>query len=136
MAKGRPPLGPDIVDNLEGSRHARERLRIIFETISGGMSVSEACEALGISRPAFNKMRSKWLEEAVAALEPKPAGRPANTVSLEQKRIADLEAEIAEMRMRLVGTQIREEIALTMPHLLVDKPGIGKKKAKKKKRRK
>jgi transposase-like protein len=136
MARGRPPKGPRIVDDLDGSEHAKKRLKIILETLTGERGIDEACEVLGVSRAAFNKMRSKWLESAVSSLEPKPSGRPAKTVSEEQKRIADLEAELAEMRMHIVGAQIREEIALAMPHLLVDKPGVGKKKAGKKRKKK
>ncbi len=136
MARGRPPEGPGLVDGLDGSGYAKKRLRTILETITGSLSIAKACEALGISRAVFCRPRNRVLETALGDLEPKPSGRPAKRVSGEQKEISDLKAELVEMRMHLVGAQIREEIALAMPNLLTDKPGVGKKKPKKRKKRK
>ena len=136
MARGRPPKGPDIVDGFDGSEHAKRRLKIILETITGDLDIPEACEALGISKTSFHKLRSRLLENAIDDLEPKLAGRPVQMPSPEEKRIAELEDELTETRMQFVGSQIREEIALAMPHLLSDKKKDVKKPKKRNKKRK
>jgi len=136
MARGRPPLGPGLVEGLGGSEHARERLRIILETITGGRTVAQACEALGISEAAFHKLRLKALEAALAGLEPKPAGRPAKEVTPEQARVEELERELKMMELQLFASQVREEIALAMPHLYKDRKAPEKKGMAQKRRRK
>lgn len=127
MARGRPPLGPRLVEGIGASEHARKRLKVILETITGEFSLQKACEALGVSEAAFRKMRNKALEGALAGLEPKPAGRPRKETSPEQERIEELEKELKMMELQLFASQVREEIALAMPHLLKDREASGKK---------
>jgi hypothetical protein len=126
MAKGRPPLGPELVDNIAGSEHAKERMKILLETITGYRTVSSACEALGIGESAFYKMRSEWLEASLVTLEPKGAGRPARVESAESKRIEELEDEIIALKLQYNAAMVREKIAVAMPHLLVNKEGVKK----------
>lgn len=57
-----------------------------------------------------------WL---VQSLEPLPAGRPAIARHADDPRIATLEAQVSELTLQIEAAGIREEIALTMPHLLV-----------------
>jgi hypothetical protein len=118
MARGRPPAGPEVVANVAGSDVAKERVRLILETVAGKMSVADACEKLAISEARFRELRDELLQAAVARLEPKPAGRPRQHTPEELARISQLEAQVEHLKVELRASQIREEIALVMPHLI------------------
>ena len=79
-ARGRPPLGARHADKLEGSEQASERLGLILRTISGEVTVAEACALLEVSEAHFHRLRDQALQGALAALEPKPPGRPPEPV--------------------------------------------------------
>jgi hypothetical protein len=130
MARGRPPIGSGITDNLDGSEHARERLKVVLQTITGELTIVQACGKLDMTEAAFYRMRMKALEGAVEGLEPRQAGRPGRQVSPESDRIAELEKELKLREVQLFAAQVREEIALAMPHLL-KKSGEEKKGGKK-----
>ena len=114
----RPPEGPKLVDRLEGADESKKRLRAILETIAGQRSVDEACSALGISPARFHELRNKILQAALVALEPQPAGRPRAPSDEQDPRIAELEAELKDLKIEVAAAKVREEIALTMPHVL------------------
>jgi hypothetical protein len=118
MLQGRPPMGSSLVDKLDGTEEAKCRLKVVLETISGTRNIPEACEALGLGESAFYKLRDQVLTAAMERLLPRPAGRPRLERSEEDERVAALEKEIQELRVNLRASQIREEIALVMPHLL------------------
>lgn len=118
MSRGRPPKGAGLVDGLESSVLAKERLKIILQTIAGELSVIDACARLSVSEARFHEMRAEALQAAAAQLEPKPAGRPAAIVSPEAQEAAALKAQIQELKIDLRAAQIREELALVMPHVL------------------
>jgi hypothetical protein len=126
MAKGRPPLGAELVNNVPGSELAKERLKILLGTITGDCSVASACKEFGIGESAFYKMRSQWLEASTASLEPKASGRPAKVETEDSKRIKELEAELFELKLNYNAALVREKIAAVMPHLLVNKEGVKK----------
>ena len=44
----RKPKGPALVQHLEGSERAKQRLEVILETIAGELTIEQACECLGI----------------------------------------------------------------------------------------
>jgi hypothetical protein len=90
---------------------------MILETVSGKVSIREACERLGIKEAAFYKMRTSALEAALARLEPRPMGRPPKVATDADKRIGELETEIKQLKTDVVASQVREELALTMPFL-------------------
>lgn len=120
MKRGRKPLGEQLVDRLDLSEQAKDRLRVVLETLAGKRSIAEACEDLGISESQFHAIRNRAITAAGAAIEPKPAGRPPKEAPTpEQARIAALERELAETRFELEASRLREEIAVVMPHLLV-----------------
>jgi transposase-like protein len=127
---GRPCKGPSLVDGLEGSDEARRRLRIVLETISGQQTVADACAALGIGEAAFHKMRTQALESAIAGLEPGTPGRPRREEPPEAAQVREMEKKLFELKVDLRAAQIREEIAVMMPHLLVHSDPAVKKKRK------
>ena len=124
MAKrGRPVLGADLVEALGSSSAAKERLAVIIRTLAGEATVEEACAELLIGRSAFHKLRRRFMVEAAALLEPRPSGRRKRTVSQEQRELERLKEENSRLRLELAAQQIREEIAVLMPHLLRERPG-------------
>lgn len=127
--RGRPPKGPELVAQLDGSDAAKERLRIILETLAGTMSVVHACALLGIGETRFHEMRQEALAAAGAALEPKPKGRPPTPEPSEEAReLQRLREQVLDLSIDLRAAQIREKIALVAPQLLKPAPEDGAKK--------
>jgi len=118
MTRGRPPLGSGHVDGLEGPEASKERLRIILETLSGERTVAEACEVLGIGETRYHALRREALSGALEALAPRAPGRPRREESPEDRRVKELESQVADLEEEIVCQRARLELALTMPHVL------------------
>ena len=73
---GRKPLTTEHVNTLAGSSRAKDRLRVILETLRGELTIPDACSLLGIGEAQFHHLRHTWLQEAVELLEPRRVGRP------------------------------------------------------------
>ena len=123
MSRGRPPLGPELADKVAGSAPAKERLKLFLATLAGQMTVAQACEKLGLSEARFHELRTEWLQASVAALEPKPLGRPLAQVPPEAQELAALKQQVQTLKIDLRAAQIREELALLMPHVLQPRKG-------------
>ena len=129
---GRKPLGPKLVHHLDGSERAKERLEVILETVTGKLTISEACGLLGIEEAMFFRLRMQALEAALCRLEPRPAGRPRRSSSPESERIVELEREVEDKELELKAADVRVEVAQAMPHVVRDD---GLKKTPQRKRR-
>jgi len=116
--RGRPPKGSGLVDGLEGSEHARERLRLILGAMTGEVSVNEACRHLGIGPARFHELRNDMLQAGLSRLEPGQAGRPPKRTEAESAELEALKKENLELKVDLQASRLREEIAIAMPHLL------------------
>lgn len=131
--RGRPHQGAELVEKLEdGSQVARQRLKVIFQTIAGVFTVQQACQILQINRSAFNKLRSQFIANAVPLLEPKTPGRKKRVITpleIENQRLLE---ENQRLKFELRAQQLREEIGILMPHLLKDNRSDAGKKTKKK----
>ena len=126
--RGRRPSGPQYVENLSGSAQAKQRLRVVLETLSGTCRVKEACRQLGISEPRFHQLRTEALAAALEGLEPKLPGRkPA--LAPDQEQLAQLQEQVAAKEIELRAAQARAEIAVVMPHVVQQPPAQGKKNA-------
>jgi TolA-binding protein len=120
MGRGRPPLGAELVNTLDGSELAKQRLKVVLQTISGELTIPQACERLQLSEARFHELRSACLQTACATFEPKAVGRPASAPPTEQgQKIENLERQIAELKIDLQASQIRERMALLMPDVMV-----------------
>lgn len=108
---GAKPLGAELVERLEGSAHAKERLKVMLLTLTGELTIPEACQRLGIHETRLHVQRAATLQAALGSLEPRPAGRPPQVCTPEEQRIADLEAQLGEARLDLQAAQIRLEHA-------------------------
>lgn len=118
--RGRFPAGPSYVDKLDGSAAAKERLKVVLETLAGQCRVLEACARLGICEQRFHQLRQEALEAALAGLEPGVPGRPAQTPSAADERVHVLEEQLAALQREMQAARAREEIALTLPRLLLN----------------
>lgn len=123
MGRGRPPLGPRLVEGLVGPEDLKERARVILETVAGERTVAEACRRLGVEESQFHALRREALQALLEGLSPKPRGRPPTEPQGLSERVAQLEEENRRMRLELRLAQVRAEVALVMPHLLDRPPG-------------
>jgi hypothetical protein len=128
IMRGRRPAGPNYVDRLPGSPQARERLRVVLETIAGQRSVIEACALLGVCPQRFHQLRESSMLAAMADLEPGTPGRPAQTSTAVQEQIDALQEQLADKDVELRAAQARAEIAVAMPRV-VHQPTAEKKTA-------
>jgi hypothetical protein len=115
---GRKPLGPQLVERLEGSQRAKQRLQVILETLAGTRSIIDACENLGICESMFHRLRAEVLQTALDRLEPRPLGRPRRGITAEGQQVDALEQEVEELRTELQASQVREELAQIMPSIV------------------
>jgi hypothetical protein len=100
-----------LVERLEGSAHAKERLKVMLLTLNGELTIPQACAQLGIHETRFHVQRAETLQAALGFLEPRPAGRPPHVLSAEEQRIAELESQLGELQIDLKAAQIRLEHA-------------------------
>lgn len=115
---GRPPLGPRLVDSLDIPEDAQKKLRLILETIAGQKALAEAAQELGISETRFHIIRQEALLGAAAALEPGMPGRPPAQKPIAAGEVEKLQRDVADLKAAMAAAEIREEIAVLMPHLL------------------
>jgi hypothetical protein len=109
--RGRKPTGPQLVERLQGSEHAKNRLKVIVETLSGQRTIPDACAELGIHESMFHKMRSEVLQAGVERLEPRPLGRPSRPRSAEEQRIDQLQEQLHQLTVELRAADVRRELA-------------------------
>jgi len=125
MARGRPVVGLGLIDRIPAPRAARRRVRLVLATVVGRLSVAEACAQLGVRRSRFHALRQQVLRGALEAASTRPRGRPRARVD-EAPTVRALRDRIVDLELALRTTQLRSEIALTMPFLL-DRLGRKKK---------
>ena len=117
MTRGRPPLGAEIVDRLEGSPQAKQRLRVILRTLAGEITIPQACTELGIAESRFHEMRTEILQHTLGDLEPKPPGRPSRTLSPQEAHTAQLQQQVQDLKVDLRAAEIRQELTAALPRL-------------------
>jgi hypothetical protein len=117
--RGRYPAGVDFVDKLNGSVPSRNRLKAILSTLAGGLRLQQACRDLAVGPTRFHQLRQQALQAALAALEPRPPGRPSKSTAVAEQ-VIELEQALAEARLQVAQAQLREEIALILPHAAAD----------------
>jgi hypothetical protein len=121
--RGRFPQGSEYIDKLDGEPEEKERLKAILATLSGEKRMLEVCAELGIGETRFHQLRATALQAALAALAPKPAGRPSQVMRSEAQQLRVREERIEELELALHEAQVREEIALVLPQVRVTMNG-------------
>lgn len=119
---GRKPTGPQIVERLEGSPSAKQRLEVILETIAGQLTVPEACARLGIGESRFHDLRNQTLQVTLNTLEPRRLGRPSKPTSPEQDKIDALKADLDRAHRELAVADVQVSLARIHPGLLEGPP--------------
>lgn len=112
-AMARPTSGAELVEGLEGSAGAKQKLRLFLQTLLGERSIGEVGEELGINEAMVHRLRSRALTAALQDLEPKAPGRPRKEAPSEELRALlserdllrrDLEIEKAKLAaLELLG---------------------------------
>jgi hypothetical protein len=115
--RGRYPSGPEFVDKLHGSALAKERLRVLLETVARDRRIGDACAYLGISAPRFDQIRIEGLQGALTALEPQPAGRRPRPTVTDEAEVQRLRERIAQLEGELQAALVRAEIAVALPQV-------------------
>lgn len=105
--RGRKPMGSHLVDELEGSPKAKARLKGILDAMAGERTIPEICKELGICPSRFHAMRQELLRVALAGLEPKPIGRPANLANVDFEQVKRLEEQNHQLHLQLEATRAR-----------------------------
>ena len=118
MGRGRPPKGLSHVDSLPGEKAEKERLKTILATVTGDLSVKEACGRLEVSESRFHELRQTALNAMLTGLAPRPPGRPAK--EREPKEVRELRERVAWLEEELEISRLKTEIAMWKPSLLRD----------------
>ena len=135
MSRGRPPLKSALVDALQGPQETKQRLRVILATVSGELTVAEACEHLGIGETRFFDLRRQALESALAGLAPGEPGRPAQTETPDAAKVKQLQKQLDDVKYELYTAKVRAELASVLPHVIDSgEPPAGKRSKKKRMR--
>lgn len=121
MRRGRPSKGLDHIEKLEGEPEQKERLRVVLATLTGETTVRAAAETLGLSETRVHELRDLALRGALLGLAPRRMGRPPKVLPAGSTRVEELEQEVQDLKDTLLLSQLRTEIALTMPQLLKDR---------------
>jgi len=109
--RGRYPSGPEAVERLRGSDEAKRRLRVLLEVLSGRCRVKDACAQLGLGEARLEQLRTRALVGALAALEPRPGGRPPRRREVTAGQVEELKARVHELELELRVAQARGEVA-------------------------
>ena len=116
---GRKPQGAALVAPLAGSAHAKRRMMLFLQTLSGQCTVGQACVDLEICESRFFAQRGVWLQGALGLLEPRSPGRPAKTEPLPTPaELESLRQRIRELEARAAVAEVKAELAAILPHVI------------------
>jgi transposase InsO family protein len=109
--RGRYPSGPEAVERLGGSDEAKRRLRVLLEVLSGRCRVRDGCARLGVKEARLEQLRRRALLGALAALEPRPGGRPRRRAEVTAGQVEGLRARVRELEWEVRVAEARAEVA-------------------------
>jgi len=115
--RGRTPSGPECVEQVPGSAKAKQRARVLLQTIAGTLRVGQACNQLDVCSQRIRQMRQAGVKGLVAGLEDRPPGRPAQAE--ESDLVAALRAQVAQLQQEVAAARISAEVAVALPHVAV-----------------
>ena len=119
--RGRHAIGPEIAERVTDEPEAARRLALILETIAGTKPVQEACRELGICQQLFERLRTRAMHGAAAALVLRPPGRKRKALSPAEAEIAKLKQRVAQLEAEIRTVEVRAELATTLPKLAAKK---------------
>jgi hypothetical protein len=116
---GRKPQGSGLIAPLAGSDHAKRRMTLFLQTLSGQTTISAACGELKICPSRFFAHRAGWLQEALALLEPRSAGRPPKqSPEIDATEVSQLAEQIRQLETRVVAAEVESLLAAALPHVI------------------
>ena len=110
MKRGRRPKKSALVDALAGPEPSKQRLRVIMATISGELSIPDACFQLGIQETRFFVLRAQALEGALMGILPGVPGRPSKEDTPEQAKLKEMQKRLDAMELELKTAKIKIEL--------------------------
>jgi len=114
---GRKPQGAELVDALFGSERAKARLKAFLETLSGELTIDEACQQLEICASRFFDQRNAWLHGSLELLEPRLPGRPRKEEPpVPPEEVESLRKRVQELEARVVVAETQSALASALPH--------------------
>lgn len=131
MQRGRPPQQSALVDALSGPEEDKRRLRVILATITGELTIAQACIQLDICESRLYFLRKQALEAALNGIAPgKPGPRP-KAISPEEQRALEAEQKAQDLEFELYTRQVREDLMATLPHVLIQPKALSQSAQKK-----
>jgi hypothetical protein len=112
---GRTPSGPECVEQLPGSDKAKQRVRVILQTMTGELRVHEACALLDVCEQRIRQLRGALLAAAIESVEDRPPGRPAQAE--EPAEVTALREQVAQLQRELQAARLSAEVAVALPHV-------------------
>jgi len=100
-----------LVERLAVSETARERTKVILLTLSGGWSVQQGLDRLGLSRTRFQDLRRRLLEGAAHAVEGRPVGRPRREEHVDPETVEAMRWAIRQLKHELRSARAQLAIA-------------------------
>lgn len=79
----------------------REELRLIMRVQTDQLTASEASRQMGVSRKTFYQRAQRGLEGMIAALAPRPAGRPGKARDTEKEALLEQMAQLQREKLEL-----------------------------------
>ena len=104
-------MGAKLVDGLEGTPGAKDRLRAILSTITGECSVPEAARSIDCHEANLYVLRGRMLQEAVQGLEPRTPGRKPKVRDEKDEEIERLRHELEKVKAALATVSVRLDLA-------------------------
>jgi len=85
--RGRRPSGPEMVDQLPGSDLARERVKVVLQTMAGELRVQEACEVLHLSEQPLRRVARAGVAGGGERVGAQARGRPPRLATTSRRRL-------------------------------------------------
>lgn len=127
MTQGRPTKGSDIVTKFDASAEAKEKVRLVLDTLAGKTSVQDAAARLNVTETRFHQIRDEILTGMLSAAEPKPVGRPPEPEE-DDPEVEALRKKLQEANLMVEISRLRELIAVAFPELVAAEAERRKKK--------
>jgi hypothetical protein len=126
MTRGRPPIGTSSVDRFDAPDHVKQMLKVMLEKLSGQRTADDACAVLGISRASYYVKENELLYAAIAAIGPKPIGRPPAEKAGEPPEMHELRELLRKTQLELAASRAREQLWATVPEVAARTFGLKK----------
>jgi hypothetical protein len=93
----------------QSQEQMRQRASVIMRVRSGELTARAGARLLGVSRKTYYEMENRALSAMMAAMEERPAGRPAQPLDVEKEELkARVEALEHQLTMAKKTVEVKE----------------------------